>query len=138
MGALFCLIYVDQIKYYLTEANIFLFADDTHFCLLHLKVYFLCLKKETVLNEFVSWPDSNYLTHNYSKTNYIVFSRITSIETDLKSRVGNSTTERVKTCRYLCFIVYGECFKERTCKEQSHKVPFLISLSDFYVIIIRK
>ena len=62
---------------------------------------------ETVLNEFVSWADSNYLTHNYSKTNYIAFSRITSIETDLESRVGNSTTERVKTCRYLCFIVDG-------------------------------
>ena len=40
---------------------------------------------ETALNEFVSWADSNYLTINYSKT--------------------NKTIERVKTCRYLCFIV---------------------------------
>ena len=60
---------------------------------------------EKSLNEFGSWADLNSLTFNYSKTNYIIFSTITSSVTDLKLKVGNNTIERVKTCRYLGFIV---------------------------------
>ena len=76
-----------------------------HICLLYLKVYLLYLQKRKIaFNEFVSWTDSNYLTLNYIKTNYIEFSRIISIETYLKLRVGNNAVERVKTCRYLGFI----------------------------------
>ena len=78
------LIYVDQIKYYLTEAYIILFADDTLLFVGSESLPSLFLKIESALNEFVSWANPNYLTLSYSKTNYVVFSRIASTETDLK------------------------------------------------------
>jgi len=62
LGPLFCLIYVDQIKYYLTEANIILFADDTLLFVARESLPCLFKKMETALYEFVSWADSNYLT----------------------------------------------------------------------------
>jgi len=122
LGPLFWLIYVDPIKYHLTEANIILFADDTLLFAASESLPSLFKKMETALNEFVSWADSNYFTHNYSKTNYIVFSRIISIETDLKLGVGNSTIERIKTCRYLCFIVDENVSRKEHAKLVGNKL----------------
>ena len=94
-----------------------------HFCLLHLKVYLLCLKKlETALNEFLWWADLNYWIVIYSKTNYIVFSRIISIEKDLKIRVCNNTIERVKTYRYLYFIVDENVSRQEHAKLLGNKL----------------
>ena len=60
---------------------------------------------EIALTEFISWADSQYLTLNYGKTNYILFSRIRSVQTDLNLIVKNNIINRVKTCRYLGFII---------------------------------
>ena len=60
---------------------------------------------EIALTEFVSWADSQYLTLNYGKTNYILFSRIGSVQTDFNLNVKNNIINRVKTCRYLGFII---------------------------------
>ena len=106
MGPLIFLIYIDYLKYYLSEANIIIFADDT-LLLLHVKnLPSLFKKMEIALTEFISWADSQYLTLNYGKTNYILFSRIGSVQTDLNLIVKNNIINRVKTCRYLGFIIY--------------------------------
>ena len=89
----------------MSEANIRLFADDTLLFVACENLPSLFTKMETALTEFVSWADSNYLTLNYSKTNYVLFSRISSIQTDLKLKVANNIINRVKTSRYLGFVV---------------------------------
>ena len=83
MGPPLFLIYVDYLKYYLSEANIIIFADDTLLFVACENLPSLFKKMEIALTEFISWANSQYLTLNYGKTNYILFSRIGSVRTDI-------------------------------------------------------
>ena len=82
MGPLLVLIYIDYLKYYLFEANIIIFVYDT-LLFVACEMPPLFKKMDIALTEFILWADSQYLTLNYGKTNYILFSRIGSVQTDL-------------------------------------------------------
>jgi len=85
--------YIDYLKYPLSEANIIIFADDTLLFVGFENLPSLFNKMEIALTEFVSWADSQFLTLNYSKTNYILFSRIRSVLTDLNLNVKTNIIE---------------------------------------------
>ena len=96
VGPLLFLIYIDYSKYYLSEANIIIFADDTLLFVACENLPSLFKKMEIALTVFISQADSQYLTLNYGKTNYILFSRIGSVQTDLNLIVKNNILNRVK------------------------------------------
>ena len=55
------------------------------------------------MTEFIDWPDLNLLTLNYTKTNYILFSRISSIENNLELITNGNQMKRLKVTKYLGF-----------------------------------
>ena len=87
MGPLLFLIYIDHLKYYLSEANIIIFADDTLLFVALENLPSLFKKMEIALTEFVSWAGSQYSTLDYGKKNYILLSRIGSVQTDINLKV---------------------------------------------------
>ena len=91
-------------KYYLSEANIIIFADETLLFVACENLPSLFKKMEIALTECILWADSYYSTLNYSKTTYILFFRIGSVQTDLNLNVNNNIINRVKTSRYPRFI----------------------------------
>jgi hypothetical protein len=66
-------IFIDRIKYYLSEAGIIVFADDTLLLVDAPSVNLLFDKMRKALVEFIEWADFNLLALNYTKTNYIYF-----------------------------------------------------------------
>ena len=54
---------------------------------------------------FVEWVDFNLLTLNYTKTNYILFSWISSIETNLGLIINGNQIKRVRVTKYLGFMI---------------------------------
>ena len=74
MGPLLFLIYIDHVKYYLSETNIIIFADDTLLFVACENLPSLFKKMEITLTEFVLWANSQYLTLNYGKNKlYFIF-----------------------------------------------------------------
>ena len=85
LGPLLFIIFIDWMKHYLSEANVILFADDT---LLFLAAPLLDVLYNTIHNavsEFLTFSQQNLLTLNFSKTLFMIFSR-------LLSSVGNDQT----------------------------------------------
>jgi hypothetical protein len=66
----------------LSEAGIIIFADDTRLLVASPSVNLLLGKMRKALVEFIEWADFNLLTLNYTKTNYVLFPRTSSIETN--------------------------------------------------------
>ena len=77
---------------------------------------------EIALTEFILWADLQYLTLNYGKTNYILFSRIESVKTDFNLNVKNNIINRVKTCRYLRFVIDKNILKNEHAKLIGNKL----------------
>jgi len=105
LGPLLFLIFIDRIKYYLSEAGIILFADDTLLFVAAPSVDLLFDKMIKAMTEFIEWADFNLLTLNYNKTNYILFPRISSIETNLELIINGNQIKRVKVTKYLGFMI---------------------------------
>ena len=89
----------------MSEAGIILFADDTLLLVAAPSVDLLFDKTIKAMTEFIEWADFNLLTLNYNKTNYILFSWISSIETNLELIINGNQIKRVKVTKYLGFMI---------------------------------
>ena len=73
LGPLLFLLYVNDIQHCSTKLNFFLFADDTNVLYSHENLKTLELIVNAELNNLCNWLNSNKLTLNIQKTNFVIF-----------------------------------------------------------------
>ena len=134
LGPLLFLIYINDIVK-VSTFDVRLFADDA--CLLLNSNNSKTLEKNvnTELIKINQWMKINRLTINYSKTNYIIFTK-KSTSYNYNITIGNNVLERVKNTKYLG-VILNEKLKwgphiEYLCKKIS-KSSFILCKLRHYV-----
>lgn len=104
LGPLLYLIYVDTMRFYISDALITSFADDTVFTITATCLNQLIEKTNKALAELISFTNSSYLVVNISKTNFVTFCRNgVSCVLDNKIVFNGEFLKHVNSVKYLGF-----------------------------------
>ena len=105
LGPLLFIIFIDRVKHYLSEAGVILFADDTLLFLAAPSLDVLYNKIHNAVSEFLTFSQQNMLTLNFSKTFFMIFSRLSSSAGNDHITVQENVIKRVATTKYLGFLI---------------------------------
>ena len=92
-------------KHYLLEAGVILFPDETLLFLAVPSLDVLYNKIHNAVSEFLTFSQQNLLTLNFSKTFFMIFSRLLSSVGNDQIMVQGNVIKRVATTKYLGFLI---------------------------------
>ena len=105
LGPLLCLIYTADIENFMKDCLTMPFADDTVLLFRALSVETLFKTMESALNDLIKYTRSNRLLINIKKTNYMIFSTIKKVSTELSLTADGHLIYRVSKFKYLGVII---------------------------------
>ena len=100
LGPLLFIIFIDRMKHYLSEAGVILFADDTLLFLAAPSLDVLYNKIHNAVSEFLTFCQQILLTLNFSKTFFMIFSRLSSSVGNDQIMVRGNVIKRVVKTKY--------------------------------------
>ena len=107
LGPLFFILYINDVKEYINNINIGLYADDT--VLYSCNAYWVQAQKDLQLelNKFVEWSDKNELTINTQKTKFMVFGFRSKVKRakNASLKIANAYIQQVPSFKYLGFTL---------------------------------
>ena len=106
LGPLLFLIYINDI-HLITNFKVRLFADDACLSLSHTNPSSLELKVNNELEKINNWLQSNKLFLNYSKTNYLIFSKKKK-KTKFSISINNNLLKQQHSAKYLGILIDDE------------------------------
>ena len=102
IGPLLFLLFINDLSNASKHLKFYLFADDTNLYYDSETFDDVIKKVKRRLKHVKRWLDSNRLSLNISKTNYIIFhSSASSVPTDISIKIGNKQISRVKYIKFL-------------------------------------
>ena len=105
LGPLLYLIYTADIGNFMKDCLTISFADDTVLLFRALSVETLFKTMESALNDLIKYTRSNRLLINIKKTNYMIFSTIKKVNTELSLTADGYLIYRVSKFKYLGVII---------------------------------
>ena len=107
LGPLFFILYINDVKQYIKDVNIGLYADDT--VLFSKNANWLLAQEnlQIMLNDFVKWSGKNELTINSQKTKFMVFGSRSKVKKakNAKLAINNTKIQLVPSFKYLGFTM---------------------------------
>ena len=109
-GSVFCpllfLIYINDLPNTSKKLNFYLFADDTNIYYESKDLSDLIRIVNKELRLVKKWPDSNKISLNFDKTNYIIFhSSSINVSSGSDIRIGKKHIKRVKFVKFLGLLL---------------------------------
>jgi len=104
LGPLLFLIYINDMCMSSSSSFPILFADDSNFFFTCRQGTDIALKINTELQKVVNWLDSNKLSLNIVKTNYMIFSRQRNVS-DLPIKIRDIYITRVFCTKFLGVVI---------------------------------
>ena len=102
LGPLLFIIYINDIHRSSTIFQYILFADDTNLFLQHQNLNQMIQIANQEIKNVSQWLDSNKLTLNVSKTNFMIFkTRKKKINMPVRITIKDKNTEQVKSTKFL-------------------------------------
>ena len=105
LGPLLFLVYIDTLRFYMPEATVTAFADDTALTISAQSLEELVDKANRTLENLLVFTSLSYLAVNTSKTNYMIFSRVGKIVNSASVVFENLSLSQVFENKYLGFYV---------------------------------
>ena len=123
LGPLLFLIYVETLRFYLSEADLTTFADDTALTITAKSLEEQGEKANKTVTQLLTFTSASFLSVNKSKTNYLIFGRTGRIVNNtFKLTFDVSEVIQVFDCKYLgCHLDVNFNFK-RHCEILSSKI----------------
>ena len=104
LGPVLFNLYINDITNCSNLVNFNLYADDTVISFSHKNIEFLENRVNSELKHVTSWLQTNKLTLNINKTNYVLFSRKNGPINNFKVEIDNKTINRLQKVEFLGVI----------------------------------
>ena len=102
LGPLLFLIYINDLKFSVRNSKTHHFADDTNFLYINKSLKILCKKVNQDLKGVTDWLNSNRISLNISKTEFVIFRRPRSkIPNDINIKLNGKRLYPSKYIKYL-------------------------------------
>ena len=105
LGPLLFLIYMNDIQYAVTNAELKLFADDTNLFLHNSDLKKLFAEANDSMIQLSEWFAANRLSLNLNKTCYSVFGPKQKTTTKLKLYISDKEIQNTESCKYLGIFI---------------------------------
>ena len=106
LGPVLFNLYINDLHYFLQESTLTHYADDTATVCSDVNLDAVFHRTQDCLNLFQSWANSNFLTLNTSKSNYLLFSpRVNECIVPNNLSLHDISLDRVHYIRYLGLIL---------------------------------
>ena len=117
LGPLLFLIYMDTTRFYIPDAVVTSFADDTALTVIGKSVEDLIEITNVALENLSQFTKHSFIAVNIEKTNYMIFSRIGKVVNNCHSILLQGVSiSQVFQCRYLGFFFYVNFSWIHKCK----------------------
>ena len=105
LGPLLFLLYINDIVHASNILKFILFADDTSIFLSHKNIHTLQSNFNNEIKLIFQWFNSNKLTINEKKTNFIIFTKKTFNKESISIKIGESAIQRVSSTKFLGVVI---------------------------------
>ena len=122
LGPVYYIWFVDCINKCLKYSNITIFADDATLLISGKRIHPLIVKLEDDLQKLKDWFDSNYLTINIDKTNYMIFNYNAPDSVEIK--LAEKTMTQVKHTKILGLYIQNDLKWDRHLDHILKKIAY--------------